>query len=100
MNGLQSGTFLGIDFSYDTLTHNLRFTRPTSIADYQAFVQAVEFSSSSDDPTNGGLNPTRTLGWGVFDGDAISSFQSTEITINAIDDEPTLIATGRESDLH
>ena len=95
VNGLQSGTFSGIDFSYDPGLHSLLFTHPTSVADYRAFLQAVQFQSTSDDPTNLGLNPTRTLSWPVFDGDAISSFQSTEITINAIDDEPTLIATGQ-----
>ena len=86
VNGLQSGTFSGIDFSYDAALHSLLFTRPTSVADYQAFLQAVQFQSTSDNPTNFGLNPTRTLSWPVFDGDAISPFQSTEITINAIDD--------------
>ena len=65
VNGLQTGSFLSINFSYNALLHTLTFTRPASIADYQAFVEAVQFSSTSDDPTNGGINPTRTLALGL-----------------------------------
>src|SRR5262245_52348982 len=86
VNGLQTGSFLSINFSYNPLLHTLTFTRPASIADYQAFVEAVQFSSSSDDPTNGGLNPTRTLSWGVFDGAAISDVPTTTIQVIPIDD--------------
>ena len=63
------------------------FTRPASVADYQALMQAIQFESTSDNPTNFGANPTRTLGWGLHDGDDYSSpAQFDEITINAIDD--------------
>src|SRR5262249_41162814 len=86
VNGLQTGSFLSINFSYNPLLHTLTFTRPASIADYQAFVEAVQFSSSSDDPTNDGLNPTRTLGWGVFDGAAISDVPTTTIQVIPVDD--------------
>ncbi|MBR0739664.1 VCBS domain-containing protein [Bradyrhizobium liaoningense] len=86
VNGLQTGSFLGINFAYSPLLHTLTFTRPASIADYQAFVEAVQFSSSSDDPTNIGLNPTRTLSWGVFDGAAISDVSTTTIQVIPIDD--------------
>ena len=43
VNGLQSGTFSGIDFSYDAVLHSLTFTHPTTVADYQAFLQASRF---------------------------------------------------------
>jgi hypothetical protein len=88
VNGLQSGTFAGIDFSYDAGLHTLVFTRPTSVAEYQTFLQAIEFQSTSDDPTNGGFNPTRTLAWAVFDGDVLSTVQTTIITITALNDAP------------
>jgi FG-GAP-like repeat len=88
VNGLQNGTFLGIDFSYDPVSHILSYTRPTSIADYQAFVQAIQFSSSNDDPTNGGLNPTRTLGWATFDGAAVSNVPITTIDVTPVNDAP------------
>src|SRR5262245_11723203 len=90
VNGLQSGTFLGIDFSYDAIEHSLTFTRPTSIADYQAFLDAVQFQSTSDDPTNGGLNPSRVISWGASDGEAISNVWTTTILIAAVDD-PTVV---------
>ena len=39
VNGLQSGTFSGIEFSYDAVLHSLTFTHPTTVADYQAFLR-------------------------------------------------------------
>src|SRR5262245_11883554 len=87
VNGLQSGTFLGIDFSYDAGLRALVFTHPAEVADYQAFLQSVEFSSTSDNPTNFGANPTRTLRWGLSDGNNYSAAAGqTEILITAIDD--------------
>ena len=87
VNGQQSGTFAGIDFSYDAALHTLGSRDPASVADFQTFMQAVQFGSTSENPTNFGANPTRTLGWGLHDGDDYSSpAQTTDITINAIDD--------------
>ena len=87
VNGLQSGTFAGIDFSYDADLHALVFRQPAPVADFQALMQAVQFGSTSENPTNFGANPTRTLGWGLHDGDDYSSpVQFTQIVINAIDD--------------
>jgi VCBS repeat-containing protein len=90
VNGLQSGTFAGIDFTYNAGLQLLAFTHPTSVADYQAFLQAVEFHSTSDDPTSGGANPTRTLSWSVFDGDAFSTAQQTILSITAVNDFPAI----------
>ena len=87
VNGQQSGTFAGIDFSYDAALHALVFSQPAPVADFQTLMQAVQFGSTSENPTNFGANPTRTLGWGLHDGDDYSSpAQFTQITINAIDD--------------
>ena len=77
VNGLQSGTFSGIEFSYDPVLRSLTFTHPSLVADYEAFLEAIAFSSTSDDPTNSGLDPTRTLAWFLFDGDAFSDVQTT-----------------------
>ena len=52
------------------------------------FLEAVAFSSTSDNPTNSGANPTRTLSWFVFDGDEISDLQTTVLTITAVNDAP------------
>ena len=87
VNGLQSGTFSGIEFSYNADLHALVFSHPAPVADFQALMQAVQFGSTSENPTNFGANPTRTLGWGLHDGEDYSSpVQLTQITINAIDD--------------
>ncbi|MEJ0074360.1 MAG: Ig-like domain-containing protein [Alphaproteobacteria bacterium] len=88
VGGLQSGTFSGIDFSYDAIRHSLTFTGPTTVADYQTFLQAIEFSSTSDNPTDSGLSPTRTLSWFVFDGDALSDVQTTVVSVTAVNDAP------------
>ena len=97
VNGLQSGTFSGIEFSYDAVLHSLTFTHPTTVADYQAFLEAVAFSSTSDNPTNFGLNPTRTLSWFVFDGDAFSDVQTTVVSITALADPPVNTVPGPQS---
>jgi len=73
VNGLQSGTFAGIDFSYDAGSRSLVFDGPAAVADYQALLQQVQFQSTSENPTNFGANPTRTLGWGLADGEDYSS---------------------------
>src|SRR4029079_13706105 len=84
INGLQSGTFSGIDFSYNAALHSLTFTHPSVVGDYQAFLPAIAFSSTSDNPTDSGLSPTRTLSWSLFDGDAISDLQTTTVSITAV----------------
>ena len=96
VNGLQSGTFAGINFSYDAVLHDLRFTGPTTVADYQAFLQAVAFSSTSDNPTDSGLAPTRTLSWFVYDGQALSAVQTTVVSITAVADPPVNTVPGAQ----
>ena len=66
VNGLQNGTFAGINFSYDAGSRSPVFDGPAAVADYQALMQAVGFGSTSENPTNFGANPTRTLGWVGF----------------------------------
>ena len=98
VNGLQSGTFLGIDFSYDAGLHRLLFNNPAAVADYQALMQAVGFGSTSENPTNFGANPTRTLGWGLSDGENFSaSAQTTQITITAVNDAPVNTVPGAQT---
>src|SRR5262245_682083 len=88
VNGLQSGTFAGIAFSFDPATSNLFFRLTASVADYQAFFQAAQFQSTSDDPTNGGADPTRTVAWAVLDGFNFSTVQTTTLTITDVNDAP------------
>ena len=98
VNGLQSGTFAGIEFSYDADLHALVFSQPAPVADFQALMQAVQFGSTSENPTNFGANPTRTLGWGLHDGDDYSSpVQTTIVTITALNDAPINTVPGAQS---
>ena len=98
VNGLQSGTFDGITFSYDAGLHRLLFESPAAVADYQALMQAVQFGSTSENPTNFGANPTRTLGWGLSDGEDYSSpAQTTQITITALNDAPVNTVPGAQT---
>jgi hypothetical protein len=98
VNGLQSGTFAGIDFSYDAGLRRLIFDGPAAVADYQALMQAVGFGSTSENPTNFGANPTRTLGWGLSDGEDYSSpAQTTQITITALNDAPINTVPGAQT---
>ena len=98
VNGLQSGTFAGIDFSYDAGSRSLVFDGPAAVADYQALLQQVQFQSTSENPTNFGANPTRTLGWGLADGEDYSSpAQTTQITITALNDAPINTVPGGQT---
>ena len=98
VNGLQSGTFAGINFSYDAGLQRLLFESPAAVADYQALMRAVQFGSTSENPTNFGANPTRTLGWGLSDGENYSSpAQTTQITITALNDAPVNTVPGAQT---
>ena len=61
-------------------------------------MQAVGFGSTSENPTNFGANPTRTLGWGLSDGENYSSSaQTTQITITALNDAPVNTVPGAQT---
>ena len=61
-------------------------------------MQAVQFGSTSENPTNFGANPTRTLGWGLSDGEDYSSpAQTTQITITALNDAPINTVPGGQT---
>ena len=61
-------------------------------------MRAVQFGSTSENPTNFGANPTRTLGWGLSDGEDYSSpATTTQITITALNDAPVNTVPGAQS---
>ena len=64
VNGQQSGTFAGIDFSYDAALHALVFSEPAPVADFQTLMQAVQLGSTSENPTNFGAQPDAHTGVG------------------------------------
>ena len=52
VNGATSGTLTGITFLWDPTLHALVFTGASSVANYQALLQTVQFQSTSHNPTD------------------------------------------------
>src|SRR5262249_25600485 len=76
-----------INASYDAGNERLVLTGSDTLADYQAVLDSVTFSSGVN-PNNSGANSTRTVSWVVNDGAAASTAQFT--TISIADEPPTL----------
>ena len=76
-----SGT--SITASYNASTGVLSLTGSDTLAHYQQVLDSVSYSSSSQDPTNSGADPNRTISWVVNDGTLNSTTQTTTLTIGA-----------------
>src|SRR5262245_53759843 len=97
-SGYQSGDVLtvanpnGIAASYDAATHRLTLSGTATLAQYQAALRTVTFDNpTSDDPTNAGANPTRTIAWQADDGmpgNHLSNIATSTITITGVNDAP------------
>ena len=74
--------------------HALVFSGASLVANYQALLRQVQFQSTSDNPTNFGASPQRTLTWAVTDGTTVTT-ATTTIDITAVNDAPqeTVAAT-------
>ena len=86
-------TGTSITGSYDAATETLVLTGSDSLAHYQAVLDTVAFSSTSDNPTDFGSDPTRTVTWTVDDGSGPpndTGTATTTIAVTAINDPPTL----------
>src|SRR5262249_49292536 len=82
-----------ITASYDSATETLTLTGSDTLADYRTVLDSITFNSTSDNPTNYGSNPTRTVTWVLNDGASsfnLSTAQTETINITAINDAPTL----------
>jgi lipopolysaccharide export system protein LptA len=97
VNGVSNGTIqIGsnvVTISYDSSTETLRLTGSDTIAHYQTLIDEVSFRSSSDNPTDFGADPTRTLTWLLNDGAAsnnLSAVTTSTIDVTAVNDPPTL----------
>ena len=53
-----------------------------TLAHYQQVLDSVSYSSSSQNPTNSGADPSRTISWGVNDGTLNSATQTTTVNLN------------------
>src|SRR5262249_57510413 len=78
-----------ITASYNSSTETLLLTGADTLAHYQQVLQSVTFDDpTSDNPTDFGSNPTRTVNWTVNDG--TSSFTATStLSLTGVNDPPT-----------
>ena len=75
-------------------TDTLTLTGPDTPIDFQHVLQSVTFSSSSDDPTDGGADTTRTIIWVAKDNFDVSSIPvTTTIDVTAVNDGPVAAIT-------
>jgi lipopolysaccharide export system protein LptA len=98
VSGASGGTFDGgkITVAYDSNTQTLTLTGTDTLAEYQDAVREVTFTSG-ENPTNFGSNTTRTITWQAMDpsgttlgGLDTSTLSSTVLTVNNVNDPPTL----------
>ncbi|MBF0108595.1 MAG: tandem-95 repeat protein [Magnetococcales bacterium] len=74
--------------SWNATTGVLTLTGSATVADYQALLRQVTFTSTSDDPKAG----TRTVTIKVNDGDLDSALASYSIVVVAVNDAPSMTA--------
>ncbi len=96
VNGATSGTVTGITFTWNPTLHALVLTGASSVANYQALLQTVQFQSTSDNPTDFNASPQRTLTWLVSDGTAVTT-ATTTLDIIAGNDAPINTVPGAQS---
>src|SRR5262249_46544591 len=82
-----------ISASYDAGTETLTLSGSDTLAHYQQVLDTVTFVTPTDNPTDFGSAPTRTVTWVLNDGSGsnnLSTAQTTTIAITATNDAPTL----------
>src|ERR1019366_4818649 len=84
----------GISGSYNAATGVLTLSGTATVAQYQAALESVTFSSSSHNPTSFGTDTSRTVSWVVNDGTANSAAQTSTINITAVNDAPVITNAG------
>ncbi len=75
------------DSSTDTMV-KLVAAPGTSADTFEAAIQAVTYSSSSDDPTDGGTNASRSITVVVNDGNADSNTATAHVAVTDVNDAP------------
>jgi len=74
-----SGT--SITASYNASTGVLSLTGSDTLAHYQQVLDSASYSSTSQNPTNSGADPSRTVSWTVNDGTLSSATQTTTVNV-------------------
>ncbi|NQV15365.1 DUF2341 domain-containing protein [bacterium] len=83
---LTFSTNYGISGSWQDSNGTLRLTGTTSLADYASALQEVYYFNSNASPSTS----TRTLSFSISDGTGFSSSSTRDITMNAVNNAPTL----------
>ncbi|WP_240201610.1 DUF4347 domain-containing protein [Pseudomonas sp. PDNC002] len=102
---LNIGNLNGFSATYNGATGVLTITGSGNAAALQATLRSVSFSSLSNDPTLGGTDTSRQITFVVTDSSgADSNVASTQVSIAAVNDAPTLSGgpytwTGTSEDL-
>jgi probable HAF family extracellular repeat protein len=73
-------TGTAINASYNSATETLTLSGSDTLAHYRSVLESVTFSSSSQDPTNAGANPSRTVRWLANDGGAANNLSAPAAT--------------------
>jgi hypothetical protein len=81
--GTTAGKITGtnITASYSSATGMLTLSGSDTLANYQMVLDAVQYSSTSGDPTNSGTDNSRTISWVANDGLANSTSETTTVSI-------------------
>jgi hypothetical protein len=90
--GFTTGDMLAADVGgtsitahYDATVGRLTFTGSDTLAHYQQVLRTVTYSSTSNNPTDSGLHPSRTIDWQVNDG-GLTAFQGTSYAVGSTPD--------------
>ena len=79
---------VGITASYNSATGVLTLTGISTFANYQTALAQVRFTVQGDNPTNYGVNTTRTLSFSTFDGALYSDEVTATVALTAVNDAP------------
>jgi lipopolysaccharide export system protein LptA len=88
LNFSTAGT--SITGSYNSSSGVLTLSGVDSFAHYQTVLASVQYTSTSDNPTNFGSDTARTLTWTVNDGLLTAAPQTSTVTVVGTNDPPTL----------
>jgi hypothetical protein len=76
--------------SYDSSTGVLTLSGTDTLADYQAVLRSVSFSSTSPNPSSDGADSSRTITWTINDG--VKTNPTTETSTVDVHAVPTIVA--------
>jgi cytochrome c peroxidase len=93
-------TGTSITASYNAATETLTLTGSDTLAHYSQVLDSVTFNSTSENPTDFGSFPSRTVTWVLNDGSGsfnMSTTQTETVNIVAVNQAPTLAGVAASS---